>query len=198
MPASVPWSLPRVLLALAVATTSAAAAADTARQPRPDAVIAGPAEPIARLLAGEGDPQAAALPPPPVRFDPDAIGLPLRPRRLALDPRPEASPPRPLRRQKAHGQKAHGQAGDGGGQPLFLVGADRVSLAWLAAHGPALRRLGATGLIVQAETADDVRRVRAAASGLPLIAVPGDAIADALGLDRYPAVIADGQVRSRP
>lgn len=44
--------------------------------------------------------------------------------------------------------------------PLFLVGGDNASLAWLAQHAPALKRLGANGLAVEVADAAALQRIR--------------------------------------
>lgn len=76
-------------------------------------------------------------------------------------------------------------------RPFFLIGSDPFSLQWLATHRDTLEELGAMGLLVQAETMDELRRVVAVAKGLPLTPAAGNGLATALGIDRYPVLITD-------
>ena len=83
--------------------------------------------------------------------------------------------------------------GQGNPRPFFLVGSDAVSLQWLAYHRDTLRSLGAVGMLVQADTEADVRRVADVAQGLSITLGSGSDLAAALGIDRYPVLItADG------
>ena len=77
----------------------------------------------------------------------------------------------------------------GNPRPFFLVGSDPFSLRWLAANAKTLRETGAVGLLVQAETGEDVRRVGEAAQGLPVTPGSGSDLARALGIHRYPVLI---------
>ena len=80
------------------------------------------------------------------------------------------------------------------GRPFFLVGADRVSREWLAKNRAELVRIGAVGMLVQAETADDLRVVAELANGLPILPAPATDIAAALGLSHYPVLISSAGV----
>ncbi|BFO03609.1 TPA: integrating conjugative element protein [Pseudomonas putida] len=73
--------------------------------------------------------------------------------------------------------------------PLFLVGADAASLAWLTQHAPALKRLGANGLAVEVVDAAALQRIQAVAPGLAIWPVSGDDIAERLELEHYPVLI---------
>lgn len=73
--------------------------------------------------------------------------------------------------------------------PLFLVGADAASLAWLAQHAPALKRLGANGLAVEVADTVALQRIQAVAPGLVIWPVSGDDIAERLELEHYPVLI---------
>ncbi|MGH8584741.1 MAG: PFL_4695 family integrating conjugative element protein [Gammaproteobacteria bacterium] len=74
-------------------------------------------------------------------------------------------------------------------QPVFLVGADPRSLAWLEANHERLKQLHAIGMLVQAENEAELNRAIAAAQGLPLIPASGEAFATALGIGHYPVLI---------
>lgn len=73
--------------------------------------------------------------------------------------------------------------------PLFLVGQDAASLAWLSRHSQALQTLGAKGIAVEVDDAQALRRIQAAAPGLNIWPVSGDDIAERLELDHYPVLI---------
>ena len=73
--------------------------------------------------------------------------------------------------------------------PFFLVGSDELSLRWLAANAKTLNEIGAVGLLVQADTQEDVRRVAAAARGLSITPGSGSDLARVLGIRHYPVLI---------
>lgn len=75
--------------------------------------------------------------------------------------------------------------------PLFVVGADPVSLAWLKQWREALLKVGAVGWVVQAESAQELRAVAEAGAGLRFMAMPGDALADIFGVNGYPVLISE-------
>ena len=77
----------------------------------------------------------------------------------------------------------------GNPRPFFLIGSDRVSLEWLATHRDALQSLGAVGMLVQADTEQDVRHVAEISQGLSITIGSGSDVAGALGVDRYPVLI---------
>lgn len=77
----------------------------------------------------------------------------------------------------------------GNPRPFFLIGSDPVSLHWLATHRDTLKTLGAVGMLVQADTEEDVRRVAGIAQGLSITVGSGSDLAAALGVDRYPVLI---------
>ncbi|PMR78728.1 integrating conjugative element protein [Billgrantia endophytica] len=73
--------------------------------------------------------------------------------------------------------------------PLFLVGSDDRSHAWLEQRLPILRELGAVGLVVNVESQAELEALRRSASGLTLSPVAGDDLAARLGLHHYPVLI---------
>lgn len=73
--------------------------------------------------------------------------------------------------------------------PLFLVGADAASLAWLAQHAASLKRLDANGLAVEVADAAALQRIQEVAPGLTIWPVSGDDIAERLELEHYPVLI---------
>ena len=72
---------------------------------------------------------------------------------------------------------------------LFLIGDDPRSHAWLQQRLPELQRLGAAGLVVDIESAVALQALHDRAPGLSLTPVPGDDLAQRLGLSRYPVLI---------
>ena len=74
--------------------------------------------------------------------------------------------------------------------PVYAIGPDRASLAWLAANAEELRERGAEGFVVSCATADGLDRIRAYAArlGLSVEAMPGFAFAEAFGAVSYPFV----------
>ena len=83
----------------------------------------------------------------------------------------------------------------GNPRPLYLIGSDATSLRWLASHRDVLEDLGAVGMLIQAETETDVRRVAEVAQGLSITLGSGSDLAAALGIDRYPVLITTDGIR---
>lgn len=73
--------------------------------------------------------------------------------------------------------------------PIFLVGDDDRSRAWLRKRGEILRDLSAVGLVVNVETAEALAELRKLAGGLTLSPSSGDDLAARLGLRHYPVLI---------
>ena len=74
-------------------------------------------------------------------------------------------------------------------QPLFLIGADLMSKAWLIKKREALKKIGAVGLLIQAKNIDDINAMQGIAGGLKLVPVSAEGIAKELGLTHYPVLI---------
>ena len=74
-------------------------------------------------------------------------------------------------------------------QPLFLIGADALSRQWLLEHRDRLKSMGAVGMLVQADTLEDLRRVAQLAGGLASLPASATDIAKALGIRHYPVLI---------
>ena len=83
----------------------------------------------------------------------------------------------------------------GNPRPFFLIGSDAMSLRWLASHRDVLEDLGAVGMLIQAETENDVRRVAEVAQGLSITLGSGSDLAAALAIDRYPVLITPDGLR---
>ncbi|WP_411832904.1 integrating conjugative element protein [Pseudoxanthomonas mexicana] len=74
-------------------------------------------------------------------------------------------------------------------RPLFLIGDDDRSRAWLRQRGSALHELGAVGLVVQVESPQALASLRALIPELPLAPASGDELAQRLGLRHYPVLV---------
>ena len=74
-------------------------------------------------------------------------------------------------------------------RPFFMVGSDEASIRWLSVNARTLKDLGALGLLVQAETREDIRRVIEAAQGLSITPGSGSDLARVLGTRHYPVLI---------
>ena len=74
-------------------------------------------------------------------------------------------------------------------RPLFLIGADALSRQWLMEHRDRLKSMGAVGMLVQADTRDDLRTIAQLADGLAILPASATDIAKALGIRHYPVLI---------
>ena len=74
-------------------------------------------------------------------------------------------------------------------RPFFLIGSDGFSREWFATHRDRLAEIGAVGMLVEAETLDDLRAIAAITDGLPILPASASDIAEALGLSHYPVLI---------
>lgn len=81
-----------------------------------------------------------------------------------------------------------------GTRPLFLIGADPRSRRWLAQHRTRLKELGAVGMLVQADTIDDLKAVSDVAEGLRIMPASGTEIARLYALKHYPVLIWRGRI----
>ena len=73
--------------------------------------------------------------------------------------------------------------------PLFLVGDDDRSRAWLKQRHVELQTLRAVGLVVSVATPEALAALRRLVPGLVLSPVSGDDLAHRLGIQHYPVLI---------
>lgn len=74
-------------------------------------------------------------------------------------------------------------------RPFFLIGSDDRSRRWLVEYRERLKEIGAVGMLVQAETLEDLRGITRLAGGLPILPASAADIATALGISHYPVLI---------
>jgi len=74
-------------------------------------------------------------------------------------------------------------------RPFFLIGSDARSRQWLQAHRDRFKAIGAVGMLVQAETLEDLRTIAELADGLSILPASASDIAKALGISHYPVLI---------
>lgn len=78
--------------------------------------------------------------------------------------------------------------------PLFLVGADNISIQWLKKHRQALIKAGAVGLIVNSASSSDLQAVIRATDGLQVSPASGSDLAKQFNLKHYPVLITRTQI----
>ncbi|MCF5216693.1 integrating conjugative element protein, partial [Pseudomonas syringae] len=71
-------------------------------------------------------------------------------------------------------------------QPLFLVGDDESSRAWLSQRREQLQQLNAVGLVVNVTSAERFAEVQRWAGGLQMVPAPSNDLAQRLGIKHYP------------
>lgn len=73
--------------------------------------------------------------------------------------------------------------------PVFIIGSDDQSMAWLENNRDQLIEIGAVGMLVEVTTIEELDRVVKLAQGLRLGPGSGDRIAELLGLEHYPILL---------
>lgn len=78
-------------------------------------------------------------------------------------------------------------------KPLFIMGMDEVSLTWFSEAAQGLVDIGARGIVVQAGNKPDWLDLqsRARDSGIDLMLLEGDSLAQGYGITTYPVVLVD-------
>lgn len=74
-------------------------------------------------------------------------------------------------------------------QPMFVVGDDERSKAWLSQRHNQLQQMQAVGLVVNVESAERFAEVRRWAGDLQVVPTPADDLAGRLGIRHYPLLI---------
>lgn len=79
-------------------------------------------------------------------------------------------------------------------QPLFLLGSDATSLAWLNQYADRLKALHAVGFLIQVNSKQEWQRVQKLARGLSIIPSSGDVFAKRFAVQHYPLLIANNLI----
>jgi integrating conjugative element protein (TIGR03765 family) len=79
-------------------------------------------------------------------------------------------------------------------RPVFIIGADALSLQWLQRHSEHLNTLHAVGLVVNVETAEQLAQLKQQAAPLELVALSGSELAQQFGLSHYPVLISSARI----
>jgi integrating conjugative element protein (TIGR03765 family) len=78
--------------------------------------------------------------------------------------------------------------------PVFIVGWDTLSVAWLKLHRQRLTELHAVGMVVNMDTPAHLADLKALVPNLELYPLPGSALARTLSLAHYPALISTSRI----
>ncbi len=138
-----------------------------------------PAQPYYSPISNVSDPEIAGEP-APVRPPLAAAGLP---RQVSVADR------LPVSSQLQPGRVARRAVSLPGMTPLFLVGYDNLSLQWLSVRAAQLQQLGATGVVVNVQTAAQLAELQRRVPGVPLVPESADDMASRLQLSGYPVLI---------
>lgn len=76
-----------------------------------------------------------------------------------------------------------------GASTMFLLGADDYSRQWLTQNREKLQAMHAVGLVINAQTLEELNALRAIAPELELLPAPADTLADRLNVYHYPVII---------
>ena len=74
-------------------------------------------------------------------------------------------------------------------RPFFLIGSDPRSRQWLVKHRERLKAIGAVGMLVQADTLEDLQATASLSAGLPIMPASAADIANVLGISHYPVLV---------
>ena len=74
-------------------------------------------------------------------------------------------------------------------RPFFLIGSDTRSRQWLITHRQRLKAIGAVGMLVQADTREDLQVTAYLSGGLPIMPASATDIANVLGISHYPVLV---------
>jgi len=74
-------------------------------------------------------------------------------------------------------------------RPFFLIGSDPRSRQWLVNHRERLKAIGAVGMLVKAETREDLQTTANLSGGLPIMPASAADIAAALNISHYPVLV---------
>jgi len=79
--------------------------------------------------------------------------------------------------------------------PTFLIGSDNTSIEWVRKHYQQLRKMGAIGMLINAETLHDLKKVAAVSKGLKVIPKSAESVAKEMQLTAYPVLITSNSIQ---
>jgi integrating conjugative element protein (TIGR03765 family) len=79
-------------------------------------------------------------------------------------------------------------------RPIFLIGDDDLSKAWLRARLPFLSQIKAAGFVVDVSTAPALQALRQMAGGLELVPASGVDLAQRMQITHYPVLITSSSI----
>ncbi len=79
-------------------------------------------------------------------------------------------------------------------RPVFIIGADALSLQWLQRHRERLNTLHAVGWVVNVENAKQLAQLKQQAAPLELVALSGSELAQQFDLSHYPVLISSARI----
>ncbi|SJM91032.1 PFL_4695 family integrating conjugative element protein [Crenothrix polyspora] len=79
-------------------------------------------------------------------------------------------------------------------RPVFIIGADALSLQWIQRHRERLDTLHAVGWVVNVENAEQLAQLKQQAAPLELVALSGSELAQQFGLSHYPVLISSARM----
>lgn len=79
-------------------------------------------------------------------------------------------------------------------RPFFIIGTDEYSTEWLKANHEYLKQINARGLITNVDSSNDIDALRSLVNGIPIDAMPVDAIAETFELNYYPVLVLQEEI----
>jgi integrating conjugative element protein (TIGR03765 family) len=79
-------------------------------------------------------------------------------------------------------------------RPVFIIGADALSLQWLQHHRGRLNMLHAVGLVVNVQTAEQLAQLKQQTVPLELVALSGSELARQFALSHYPVLVSSARM----
>jgi len=79
-------------------------------------------------------------------------------------------------------------------QPIFLIGSDECSKTWLEKNRDQLKQIHAIGLLIQANTPEDIQVIQTLGQGLTIIPAPANELIQRYSLTHYPVLITNEEV----
>ncbi|MFP3493582.1 integrating conjugative element protein [Pseudomonas sp. SIMBA_059] len=125
------------------------------------------------------------LNPPTKRTSTKATALPL----IRLAPYSEADMLPVKSERLSPGKVENREANNPGLAPIFLIGDDDLSRRWLTSRKEVLRQLNAVGLVVNVQRLEALTELRDLGTGLDMVPVSADELAERLDIQHYPLLI---------